>query len=68
MKLSTKDMTVGSGKARPLMGPGNTIVRINSITIDKTPWDANAFQVNLLHVLCEYLQSKSHDLQELLLF
>ena len=45
--LSTKDMTVGSGKARPLMGPGNTIVRINSITMDKTPWDANAFQVHL---------------------
>ena len=45
--LSTKDMTVGSGKARPLMGPGNTVVRINSISMDKTPWDAQAFQVYL---------------------
>ena len=45
--LSTKDMSVGSGKARPLMGPGNTIVRINSITMDKTPWDAEAFQIHL---------------------
>ena len=45
--LSTKDMTVGSGKARPLMGPGNTVVRINSISMDATPWDAQAFQVYL---------------------
>ena len=45
--LSTKDMSVGSGKARPLMGPGNTEVRINSITMDKTPWDAEAFQIHL---------------------
>lgn len=45
--LSTKDMSVGSGKARPLMGPGNTVVRINSISMDKTPWDAQAFNVYL---------------------
>jgi len=47
MKLSTKDMTTGGGKLRPLMGPGNTVARINSITLDKTPWDAAAFQINL---------------------
>jgi hypothetical protein len=45
--LSTKDLTTGSGKLRPLMGPGNNVVKINSITLDKTPWDADAFQVNL---------------------
>ena len=45
--LNTKDMSVGSGKARPLMGPGNEIVRVNSITFDKTPYDAEAFNVNL---------------------
>lgn len=45
--LNTKDMSVGSGKARPLMGPGNEVVRVNSITFDKTPYDAEAFNVNL---------------------
>ena len=45
--LNTKDMTVGSGKARPLMGPGNTEVRINSITLDQTPYDSEAWNVNL---------------------
>ena len=34
--LNTKDMQVGSGKARPLVGPGNNVVRINSITLDQT--------------------------------
>lgn len=47
MKLNTKDLITGSGKMRPLMGPGNNVVKINSITLDKTPWDAEAFQVNL---------------------
>ena len=45
--LNTKDMTVGSGKARPLMGPGNTEVRINSITLDQTPYDSEAWNVYL---------------------
>jgi hypothetical protein len=45
--LSTKDMSVGSGKARPLMGPGNNVVRINSITFDQTPYDREAYNVNL---------------------
>ena len=45
--FNTKDMSVGSGKVRPLLGPGNNVVRINSISMDKTPWDANAFQINL---------------------
>ena len=45
--LSTKDMTTGGGKLRPLMGPGNNVVRINSITMDKTPWDSDAYQIHL---------------------
>ena len=50
--LSTKDMATGGGKLRPLMGPGNAVVRINSISMDKTPWDANAYQIHL-HVESE---------------
>ena len=45
--LNTKDMQVGSGKARPLIGPGNNVVRINSITLDQTPYDSEAFNLNL---------------------
>ena len=45
--LNTKDMSVSSGKARPLMGPGNSEVRINEITFDQTPYDSEAFNVNL---------------------
>ena len=45
--LNTKDMSVGSGKTRPLMGPGNNQVRINSITFDQTPYDREAYNVNL---------------------
>tara|TARA_R100000544_G_scaffold30635_1_gene16895 strand:- start:22349 stop:23026 length:678 start_codon:yes stop_codon:yes gene_type:complete len=45
--FNTKDMQVGSGKVRPLMGPGNEVVRVNSITFDKTPYDAEAFNINL---------------------
>jgi len=45
--LNTKDMTVGSGKARPLMGPGNSEIRINSITLDQTPYDREAYNINM---------------------
>lgn len=47
--LNTKDMSVSSGKARPLMGPGNSEVRINSITFEQTPYDSEAYNV-MLHV------------------
>lgn len=50
--LSTKDMATGSGKLRPIMGAGNNLVKINSITMDKTPWDDQAFNVTL-HVETE---------------
>ena len=32
--LSTKDMSAGSGKARPVIGVGNQKIKINSITFD----------------------------------
>ena len=35
--LSTKDMSAGSGKARPVITVGNQKVKINSITFDQTP-------------------------------
>jgi hypothetical protein len=50
--LSTKDMATGSGKLRPIMGAGNNLVRINSITMDQTPWDDKAFNITL-HVETE---------------
>ena len=37
--LSTKDMSAGSGKARPVITVGNQKVKINSITFDQTPYD-----------------------------
>ena len=50
--LNTKDMTVGSGKVKPVMDAGNHVIRINSITFDKTPYDAEAYNI-LLHVETE---------------
>lgn len=50
--LNTKDMTVGSGKVKPVMDAGNHVIRINSITFDKTPYDADAYNI-LLHVETE---------------
>jgi len=47
--LNTKDMQVGSGKARPIMGPGNRELKINRITYEKTPYDSEAHNV-MLHV------------------
>tara|TARA_Y100001938_G_scaffold147186_1_gene227823 strand:+ start:323 stop:1006 length:684 start_codon:yes stop_codon:yes gene_type:complete len=45
--LNTKEMSVGSGKVRPLLGPGNHSVRINSISFDQTPYDRDAYNVHL---------------------
>ncbi len=45
--LNTKDMQVGTGKARPLIGPGNNVVKINAITLDQTTYDSDAFNLNL---------------------
>jgi hypothetical protein len=42
--LSTKDMSAASGKEKPVIGTGNHKVKINSISFDKTPYDANAYR------------------------
>ena len=41
--LSTKDMSAGSGSIKPVIGPGNQVIKINSITFDVTPYDADAY-------------------------
>lgn len=50
--LSTKDMSAGSGKARPVISPGNQTIKINKITFDQTPYDKDAYNV-VLHVESE---------------
>ena len=55
--LSTKDMSAGSGRTKPVMGPGNHVVKINSITFDKTPYDSEAYNI-MLHVETEPIQGE----------
>jgi len=50
--LSTKDMSAGSGKTRPVINVGNQKLKINSITFDQTPYDKEAYNV-VLHVESE---------------
>jgi hypothetical protein len=50
--LSTKDMSAGSGKARPVISPGNQVIKINKITFDQTPYDKEAYNI-VLHVESE---------------
>ena len=45
--LSTKDMSAGSGKARPVIGVGNNKLKINNITFDQTPYDVDAYNITL---------------------
>ena len=47
--LNTKDMATGSGKIRPVLEPGNNVIKINDITFDQTPYDKDAYNI-LLHV------------------
>lgn len=47
--LSTKDMSAGSGKVKPIISVGNQVIKINKITLDKTPYDSDAYNV-VLHV------------------
>ena len=47
--LNTSGMSAGSGKEKPVIGPGNNVVKINSITFDVTPYAADAFNI-MLHV------------------
>jgi hypothetical protein len=45
--LNTKDMSAGSGRTKPVLDPGNHVVKINSITLDQTPYDADSYNINL---------------------
>ena len=42
-------MSAGSGRVKPVMGSGNNVIRINSVTFDVTPYDADAYNI-VLHV------------------
>ena len=50
--LNTKDMSAGSGRIKPVLEPGNHVVKINSITLDQTPYDADSYNIHL-HVETE---------------
>ena len=50
--LNTKDMSAGSSRPKPVLGPGNHVIKINSITFDKTPYDSEAYNITL-HVESE---------------
>lgn len=45
--LNTKDMSAGAGKVKPVLGVGNQLIKINSITMDQTPYDKEAYNVTL---------------------
>jgi len=45
--LNTKDMSAGSGRTKPVLDPGNHVVKINSITLDQTPYDSESYNINL---------------------
>ena len=47
--LSTKDMSAGSGKIKPVVGPGNHTVKINEIGYMVTPYDPDSHNI-ILHV------------------
>jgi len=55
--LNTSGMSAGSGKEKPVMGPGNQVVKINSITFDVTPYAADAFNI-ILHVESEPMEGE----------
>ena len=55
--LSTSGMSAGSGKEKPVIGPGNHVVKINSITFDVTPYAADAFNI-MLHVESEPMEGE----------
>ena len=55
--LNTSGMSAGSGKEKPVIGPGNQVVKINSITFDVTPYAADAFNI-MLHVESEPMQGE----------
>jgi hypothetical protein len=50
--FNTKEMSAGSGSVKPVVGTGNQVIKINSITFDVTPYDTDAFNI-MLHVESE---------------
>ena len=50
--MNSEDMSAGSGRTKPVLGPGNQIIKINSITFDQTPYDSDAYNI-MLHVESE---------------
>ena len=55
--LNTKDMSASSGRIKPVLDPGNHKVRINSITLDQTPYDAESYNIHL-HVETEKIDGE----------
>jgi hypothetical protein len=55
--LNTSGMSAGSGKEKPVMGPGNQLVKINSISFDQTPYDVAAFNI-MLHIEGEPMEGE----------
>ena len=45
--LNTKDMSAGSGRTKPVLDPGNHVVKINSISLAQTPYDADSYNIHL---------------------
>ena len=55
--LSTKDMSAGSGGTKPVIEPGNQVIKINSISFDQTPYDSDAYNI-VLHVESEPIKGE----------
>jgi hypothetical protein len=45
--LSTKNMSAGSGRIKPVISVGNQVIKINGIKFDKTPYDSEAYNIIL---------------------
>lgn len=45
--FNTKDLTVGNGKTKPVITAGNQVIKINSISLDQTPYDKDSYHVTL---------------------
>jgi len=45
--LSTKDMSAGSGKVKPVIDAGNQELKINSIVLNAPPYDSSAYDLQI---------------------
>lgn len=45
--LSTKDMSAGSGKVKPVIDAGNQELKINSIVLNTPPYDKSAYDLQI---------------------